>query len=168
MLHDVHLKPYRLQLVQELHPLDYAHRLSLLHLVDGGNRIAVFDNFFFSDEAWFHLDGFVNAQNYHIWSAEWPHEYWVMGLHPAKIREWCAILQCRIVGPIFFTITVTAEIYRGTATQFIALLEANKCNCLFQQDGVPAHMALCILAFLDKFLGERLICSHYGCFVVRK
>ncbi len=67
MLHDLHLKPYWLELVQELRLLDYARCLTfscwLLHLVDSGNRIAVFDNFFFSDEACFHLDGFVDTQN---------------------------------------------------------------------------------------------------------
>ncbi len=29
-------------------------------------NVLVFDMFFFSDEVWFHLDGYINVQNYHV------------------------------------------------------------------------------------------------------
>ena len=41
-----------------LHLQQYSHRLNLS---------------FFTDEAWFHLSGYVNSQNTRIWAAENPH-----------------------------------------------------------------------------------------------
>ncbi len=74
ILHTLNLKPYHLQMVQELKPPNLPLHLRfcrwLLHLSHRRNNIAVFDNFFFSDEAWFHLDGFINSQNYCIWTAD--------------------------------------------------------------------------------------------------
>ncbi len=62
------LKPYHLQLVQELKPPDWLRRLNFCQwlLNFSRNNIAVFNQMFFTNEAWFHLHGFVNTQNYHI------------------------------------------------------------------------------------------------------
>ncbi len=68
------------------------------------NNIAVFNQMFFTDEAWFHLDGFINAQNYRICSSEKPQEYRETGLHPKKLCVWCAVSRRRIVGPIFLNV----------------------------------------------------------------
>lgn len=60
--------PYRVSVVQELKPLNYPRRLAFCHwflrLIKGGRRMDVLDNLFFLDEAWFHLSGYVNPQNY--------------------------------------------------------------------------------------------------------
>jgi hypothetical protein len=40
--------------------------------------------FFFDDEAWFHLLGYLNSQNIRMWSAENPHFF--QELH---ITVWC-------------------------------------------------------------------------------
>ncbi|XKL65621.1 hypothetical protein PGB90_009041 [Kerria lacca] len=98
-------RPYRVSVLHELKPADCPKRIHfckwLLNVCR--NNVREFDNFFFSDEAWVQLDGYINSQNYRMWSTKNPHLYRETGLHPQKIDIWCAISRNRIVGPIFFT-----------------------------------------------------------------
>ncbi len=68
LLKELKVYPYHLSPLQELKPSDYRCRVNfycwLLHLMDGGNNISIFDTSFYSDDAWFHLDGYINSQNY--------------------------------------------------------------------------------------------------------
>lgn len=66
-----------------------------------------------------------------IWSAEKPDTYAETISHPLKISKWCAISRRHIVGPMFFTNTVYAEIYRRIIKQFIALLNIEERDCIF-------------------------------------
>jgi hypothetical protein len=75
--------------------------------------------FFFSDEAWFHLSGYVNSQNSRFRSSENPTLFPEVPLYSQKIGCWCAISHKRIVGPLFFSETVTAEKYQDIVMQFI-------------------------------------------------
>jgi hypothetical protein len=59
-------------------------------------------NSFFTDEAWFHLSGYINAQNNRYWSSINPRQTFEVPLHDQKIGVWCAITASRIVGPVFF------------------------------------------------------------------
>ncbi len=72
ILHQLKMCLYRFSIVQELKLPDHARRVTfchwILHLTHLGHDISMFDNFFYSDEAWFYLNGFINAQNYRIWS----------------------------------------------------------------------------------------------------
>lgn len=90
------------------------------------NRIADFNYFFFSYEAWFQLDGYINSQNYRVWSTNKPHAYVDKSLHPPKIGVWCAISRRRIVGPIFFETTIDSDTYCDIIQQFIALLKPDE------------------------------------------
>jgi hypothetical protein len=76
----------------------------------------------FSDEAWFHLSGYVNSQNSRFWSSENPNLFHEVPLHSQKTGCWYAISRKRIVGPIFFPETVTAEKYQEIIMQLISLL----------------------------------------------
>jgi len=60
-----------------------------------------FRRHFFTDEAWFHLRGYVNSQNTRIWAAENPHSVQKETLHLQKIGVWCGESRRRIIGPIF-------------------------------------------------------------------
>ena len=81
--------------------------------VDGNfsNRI------FFSDEAHFTLDGYVNEQTCRIWNSENPQVIKERPLHSEKVTVWCALLSEGVIGPHFFenddgpTITVKAKRY---------------------------------------------------------
>ncbi|GFU86111.1 uncharacterized protein TNCV_3522111 [Trichonephila clavipes] len=59
------------------------------------NEIAVVPDFhkriLFSDEAHFWLNGYVNKQNYRIWSEANPQVYVETPLHPEKLIVWCAL-----------------------------------------------------------------------------
>jgi hypothetical protein len=57
---------------------------------------------FFSDEAWFHLQGYINTQNILYWSSQNPHFTHNVQLHPVKVGVWCAVSARRIVVPVFF------------------------------------------------------------------
>jgi hypothetical protein len=65
----------------------------------------------FSEEAWFHLQGFVNMQNNHYRSSQNPHLTRVVLLHPVKDGVWCAVSARRIVVPVFFNETIAKDIY---------------------------------------------------------
>jgi hypothetical protein len=57
---------------------------------------------FFTDEAWFHLSGYISAQNSKYWRSINPKQTFEVPLHDQKIGVWCAITASRIAGPIFF------------------------------------------------------------------
>jgi hypothetical protein len=61
---------------------------------------------FFSDEAWFHLQGYVNTQNNRYWSSQYPHLTHEALLHPVQVGVWCALSARRIVAPVIFNNTI--------------------------------------------------------------
>ncbi|GFU09735.1 uncharacterized protein TNCV_5027601 [Trichonephila clavipes] len=77
---------------------------------------------FFSDEAHFWLNGYVNKQNCHIWSEANPQVYVETPLHPEKLTVWCALWAGGIIGPYFFkndeghNVTVNGNRYRAMKT----------------------------------------------------
>lgn len=67
-----------------------------------------------SDEAHFHLPGYVNKQNFRYWSGENPQELHQKPLHSAKVTVWCVMCSTGIISPFFFlmkAVTVNAERY---------------------------------------------------------
>ncbi len=110
------------------------------------------------------MDGYVNSQNYRMWSTENPHKYREAELHPTKVGVWCAISRPRIVGAIFFTTTITSDMYADILMQFIMLLEEDKRDSIFQQDGARPHTSKEYMAMLRRFFGDRLVsmglCPH--------
>jgi len=112
---------------------------------------------FFTDEAWFHLSGYVNSQNYRTWRTENPHNYTETPLHPQKIGVWCAISRRRIIGPLFLESSINAEAYHALIIQqFIALLQVDERNCWFQQDSATAHTAAPAMVIPHEFFGENV------------
>jgi penicillin-binding protein-related factor A (putative recombinase) len=87
---------------------------------------------FFTDEAWFHLSSYVNSQNYRTWRTENPHNFTETPLHPQKIGVWCAISRRRIIGFLFFEISINAEAYQKLIQQFIALLKVSTTSILLK------------------------------------
>jgi hypothetical protein len=82
------------------------------------------------DEAWFMLSGYVNSQNFRIWSTDNPHAYLEAPLHPQKIGIWwIAVSRRRLIGPIFFNNTINEQRYREQILQnFIQQLDENERN----------------------------------------
>jgi hypothetical protein len=55
---------------------------------------------FSSDEAWFHLQGYINTQNKCFWSSQDPHLTHIVPIHPVAVDVWCAV-SARIAVPVF-------------------------------------------------------------------
>ncbi len=66
----LNLKPYKANVVQELLPADCPKCAAfcqwLRDELNGKGKMSKLDNVFFSDEAWFNLDGYVNSQLYNM------------------------------------------------------------------------------------------------------
>jgi hypothetical protein len=78
-----------------------------------------------------------------MWSADNPHFFRETPLHPLKIGVWIGMSRRRLIGPIFFEDSVTAERYRNNILDvFINQLHDDELtHGYFQQDGATAHTA---------------------------
>lgn len=157
------MKPYKITSVQQLKPADYPRRIAYCqwfqhHMND--NRIL--DLSFFSDEAWFHLSGYVNSQNFRIWNTENPHAFEETPLHSVKVGVWLAVSRRRIIGPIFFQDTINGVRYREQILEvFINQLDDEEQQFgYFQHDGATAHTTRENIAYLQQFYGDRLISQN--------
>ena len=109
----------------------------------------------FSDEAHFHLVGYVNKQNYRIWATENSHAYIEKLTHPKRVTAWCDI-----IGPVFFeneqgeTVTVNGDRYRAMLNQFLftKIEEEDIGNIWRQQYGATWHTAGSALVVLRPAL----------------
>lgn len=99
------------------------------------------------DEAHFHLNGYINRQNYRFWGIENPRQLHQHQAHSKKCTVWCGVMAERIIGPYFFENDAgQPEIIDGA--QYRAMVEgflrpevgANQ-SLWFQQDGASAHTA---------------------------
>lgn len=161
---DLHYHPYKIQLVQALKNDDYRIRLNFATLMQDFND---FDNILFSDEAHFHLDGYVNKQNCRYWSAENPREKHEVALHTPKVTVWAAMSSRGIIGPYFFennqgqSITVNAQRYSSMIRNFVGpalqAFDGFDNRTWFQQDGATSHTANESLVALRMFFPEKLI-----------
>jgi len=101
ILHDeLNFHPYKIMIVQKLLPSDFVQRRlfceRMLEIIASDDVMLMM-----SDEAHFHLDGYVNKQNCRFWAAENPQELHQRPLHTAKVSVWCGISKVGIVGPYF-------------------------------------------------------------------
>ncbi|GFV03596.1 putative DD41D transposase [Trichonephila clavipes] len=137
------------------------------------NGIAVVPDFhkqiLFSDEAHFWLNGYVNKQNWRIWSEANPQVYVETPLHTEKLTVWCALWAGGIIGPYFFkndeghNVTVNGDRYRAMITMFF-IPELNNHDVQelwFQQDGATCHTDRATIDLLKYTFGDRLI-SRFG------
>jgi hypothetical protein len=157
---DLGLYPYKVQVYQELLPPDYNQRVAYCNWFNNFiNNDETLDLTFYTDEAWFHLTGFINSQTMRMWSADNPHFFRETPLHPLKIGVWVGMSRRRLIGPIFFEDSVTAERYRNNILDvFINQLHDDELtHGYFQQDGATAHTARETLRYLRQFFGDRLI-----------
>ncbi|GFW28791.1 uncharacterized protein TNCV_201151 [Trichonephila clavipes] len=132
------------------------------------NEIAVVPDFhkriFFSDEAHFWLNGYVNKQNCRIWSEANSQVYVETPLHPEKLTVWCAYgLVESFKNDEGHNVTVNGDRYRAMITNFF-IPELNNHDVQelwFQQDGATCHTARATIDLLKDTFGDRLI-SRFG------
>lgn len=162
---DLKLHPYKLQLTQELKESDFGARLAFAN--EMLNRFSNFDNILFSDEAHFHINGFVNRQNCRYWNSENPKLKHQKPLHSPKVTVWAAISGRGIIGPFFFenargqNVTVNTERYVAMLEGFLAPeLENSRIvnsRTWFQQDGATCHTSNDSMAVVKQMFPGRLI-----------
>ncbi|XP_073831484.1 uncharacterized protein [Musca autumnalis] len=137
---DLGLRPYKIQLVQELKPRDHAMRR------DFG--------------VWAENEIDLDADFHHkiLFNLETP-------LHPQKLTVWCALWAGGVIGPYFFrnnageAVTVNGDRYRAMITDyFVSELDGMNVDELwFQQDGATCHTAHVTIDLLKETFDERII-----------
>lgn len=142
---DLGLKAYKLQLTQELKPSDHQQRRVFADWVVEmhENDPEFHRKIILSDEAHFHLGGFVNKQNCRIWGSENPRVIVEKPLYPQRVTVWCGLWSGGVIGPYFFeneagaTVTVNGLRYREMINDFLwpELDGIDVDNVYFQQDG---------------------------------
>jgi hypothetical protein len=118
---------------------------------------------FFSDEAWFHLQGYINTQNNRYWSSQNPHLTHEVPLHPVKVGVWYAE-SSRIVGPMFLNEKVNCERYVQVILGqfFLELREGERLYGWLQQDSATAHTARMYMQALSESSGTELSAVVFG------
>lgn len=165
---DLKLFPYKIQLAQELLPRDEEQRLRYANkfvrlATENPNFL---NNLIMSDEAHFHLNGYVNKQNCRIWGKENPKVVHQRQLHPLRCTVWCGIMADRVIGPYFLEDnderpqTITGAVYRTMLENFLRPAVENNSNLWFQQDGATAHTARATMTILRELFGDRLISKN--------
>jgi hypothetical protein len=119
----------------------------------------ILDVTFFTDEAYFHLSGYINSRNSHVWCAHNPHAFNKSLLHDEKIGVWVGMSRRRIFGPIFFLETLNSQWYCDNIVYpFITQLKADENDkAYFQQDGATAHTAHMSMVLLEDVFADRII-----------
>jgi hypothetical protein len=118
------------------------------------------NNLLMSDEAHFHISGFVNKQNFRYWSSTNPIELHKRPLHSSKVTLWCAISSFGIIGPYFFederekAVTVTGPRFVHMLENFLgAELACHPVTeeTFLRQDGATSYTARDSMAAVRNF-----------------
>ena len=163
MRHDLKLKPYRPQFVQELLTTDYERRLQFVNrMVEMfGND---FSNIFFTDEAHFHLSGEASSLTGAVWSENNPQVRVPKPLHSAKLTVWVGLNRRYVTPPYFFDGTVTSASYlKMLESHCVPFLKSKRImsKTIFQQDGAPPHIGKEVKLFLHNNFKNRVISRHF-------
>ena len=160
--HKIDFYPYKIQLYQQLTDHDVERRLLFANIMIEKIEKDELDpaRTWFSDEAHFHLRGYVNKQNWRHWGSENPHIAVAKPLHPERVTVWCALSSTSIIGPIFIEGNVTAEKYKRILEDKF-LPEIRRLRRVhgywFQQDGARPHRTAEVFESLMDTFGNRII-----------
>ena len=116
------------------------------------------NNILWSDEANFHIGGFVNHHNSHFWARENPKNCVEKPSQKRKITVWCGMTADRIVGPVIFRDTVNGDRYlEMLENQVWPVVSSwqNHRRLIFMQDGAPPHYRTDVREWLDTHFPNR-------------
>lgn len=157
-------KPYKIQIVQHLHPGDAERRLIFCNWYL--QQIQIDRNFacsvIWSDEAYFSSAGIYNRQNTRHWYHENPH----LVFEREQQGRFGFSVACFILGR-----QIAFRIYEGSLSgdRYLNILEdvvpelidnvplARLNSIYFQQDGAPAHNSLIIRPYLENHFPDKWI-----------
>ena len=159
---DLGLKPYRLRLVQKLSEDDELTRVVACEKLLDSRVFQKPPLLFFSDEANFFTDGFVNRHNCIIYDYARPDKHIVSrDLSAAKVCVWGALSSTKVIGPYFFEGTVNKDSYCEMLNTFaIPEIQASvghhqMSETFFMQDGASSHFSLPARAIVREVFGDR-------------
>ena len=160
---DLKFHPYKLMVVQEL--LDRDHKIRVACCQDILEHVPANAVLITSDEALFHLSGYVNKQNFRYWSESNQRSLHEKPLHSKRVTVWCAVANVRVWGPCFFeeeenVISVTSSRYVQMLQNFLKrkLLDLDDNSMVwFQQDSATAHTAKNSMDVLRDLFPSHLI-----------
>ena len=112
----------------------------------------LFENILWTDEAVFHVGGFVNRHNCHYWAKEDPNVTSEKLQTRPRLLVWCGMTSDKIVGPFILRCTMNSERYLNMLENDVwpALTTVDRRTLIFMQDGAPAHYALVVREWLDS------------------
>jgi inhibitor of nuclear factor kappa-B kinase subunit alpha len=161
------MRPYRMKIVQQLLPGDLKQRLKFsqwfLH------QMELSDDFLprvlWTDEAYVHLNGYINTKNCIIWGTEKPSNKVQKPLHPQKVLVWCGFTADFILTPFFIDGNLNGCQYVTMLRNHVLPQLRKKrrmSSTIFQQDGAPPHIAREVKELLLAHFGEnRVISRHF-------
>jgi hypothetical protein len=130
---DLKLHPYKMMLAEELSERDHTNRKTIsAEILEQVPAAAVLLS---SDEAYFHISGTVNKQNFRYWAKRNPRELQERPLHSPRVTVWCVVADFGVIGPYFFeeggaTVTVTADQYVEMLETLYNFQSTNICTIL--------------------------------------
>lgn len=168
---DLNHHPYKIQLVHAMNNADHVSRLAFCNqlLAMMNDNAELINNLWMSDEAHFHLSGFVNKQNFRYWSSENPQRIHEKPLHSLKVTVWCAMSSRAILGPYFFeddnerAFTVNTQRYINMLQNFLQpelVRNPDYRNMFFQQDGATCHTSHASMNVLRCLFPNRVISKN--------
>ena len=99
----LHMKPYRLHLLQFLKPTDHINRSNFcINMQDAMTEEGVLDRVVFRDESAFHISGKVHRYNVRIWGTENPHEMEQHESASPKIKVFRSMSTRKVYGSSFY------------------------------------------------------------------
>lgn len=161
----IKIHPYKVSIGQKLKERDMARRVEFSKQVLGMIERDEINpsQIIFSDEAHFHLDGYVNKQNMRIWGKENPNMVISRPAHPIRVTAWAAVTASGIY-LTFIEGNVTSNSYKELlANKFLP--SAKKKGLIsdhyFMQDGATPHRTREVFECLFESFGERVIGLGY-------
>jgi hypothetical protein len=86
-------------------------------------NLSVLNVTWFSNEAHFHLDGYVNNQNVRFWASGNSGRTVANRLHPERVTVWCALLSVGIFWPVFIDGVISSEVYLSLLSDDLPFLD---------------------------------------------
>ena len=143
------------------------HVISSEQLLEMLNDDGVISTVIMTEEAHFHLSGYVNKQNYHYWAPENPQQLQQRPVYSERLTVWCGIASFGVIGPYFFeenegaAVTVTSKRYVAMLRNFcepeLRSRGIDLSSVWFQQDGATAHTARASKSVLREMLPQHVI-----------
>ena len=162
---ELQYRPWKPHYVHELKHEDCDRRMAYSeHMLQRlGEAPGLLDRIIWSDEAIFHVGGFVNRHNSHYWGPCSPGATVERLQSRPKVTVWCGMTSTSLVGPYLLEDTMNSSRYLCMLEDYVMPIISqwpSADDLIFMQDGAPPHYARSVRNWLDdtfpgRWLGRR-------------